>query len=419
MGKLGLLKPGAFLYFFLASLIGVLGEGIFGLTVIVLVLEQTGSTYEVGKMLVLTLLPSILLAPFAGVFIDRLNKKHIAIFSNTIRFLAIILIPASYYLGFFNSYIFSFSILISYVAWYIVEPAKDSILKQIVKEDQLEVGVSLIQGAWQVGLLSSAIIAGAIIDFYGAYIGILISSLCYVLAVCFFLLLKLPKSKSKQSDSYSFVGGFFHEFKDGWRYLYKNKKALYLVLATSMILPFFYAINALIVPFNYKILEGNGLSLGIIDSGAGIGSFIAAIFCMVITNKARRLALIVSIFLLAVATSIFSITSTIFYAFIFYTLIGFLVGNFKVLSRTYVYEYVDVTYIGRVMTAITLLSLFLAMIVSLGIAYLADYSIFFSYLAVSILIVTPVVFVIIGTRGMIEYETQFGRNINVIEVKNS
>lgn len=77
--NLSLFKNKSLLFFFFAALFGVLGEGIYGLTVIVMFLEKTESVIEIGKMLVLTLLPSVFLAPFLGVFIDRFNKNKLAL----------------------------------------------------------------------------------------------------------------------------------------------------------------------------------------------------------------------------------------------------------------------------------------------------------------------------------------------------
>ncbi|WP_442598629.1 MFS transporter [Neobacillus sp. D3-1R] len=399
MQTIQLFRNKNFSYLFFAALIGVLGEGIFGLTSIVLVLKKTDSILEIGKMLVITLLPSIFLAPFIGVLIDKYDKYKIAIICNLLRFLSLVIIPLSYFLGFFTISIFFISIFFSYIFWYILEPTKESVLKELLPKELYSQGIAIVQGAWQIGLLSSAVLAGWIIDAYGVHESVLLASLTYLIGAVLFLAIKIPQKTTRGMENQSSRHQYLSDFKDGWRYLFKNKQAFYFVLTTSMTLPYFYAINALIAPYNYQILEGNGVSLGIIDSGAGIGSFISAVICTLLIKRKNLLGfLISSIVFLGLFTTLFSLVGQFSLAFIFYVLIGFFVGNVKVLSRSFVFNLVDQEYIGRIMGAISLLSLSFTIILSLLVSLIAEYSIGYSYLCVTIFLLIPLFLTGIGGR---------------------
>ena len=188
-----LYKNKNFIYFFFAALIGVVGEGIFGLTAIVLVLENTDSIVEIAKMQILTLVPSVLLAPFIGVLIDKYDKKKIALACNGLRFITIGIIPLSMYFGHFQVPVFYVSIFISYIIWFILEPAKESILKEILSPEHYGQGISLVQGAWQIGLLSSALIAGVVMKYFGNGETIFVSCLTYLIAGFLFSAMRLKK----------------------------------------------------------------------------------------------------------------------------------------------------------------------------------------------------------------------------------
>ncbi|PLS17355.1 MFS transporter [Bacillus sp. M6-12] len=388
-----------FIYFFFAALLGVMGEGIYGLTAIVLVLENTDSIVEIGKMLVLTLLPSVVLTPFLGVYIDKFNKVKIAVTCNILRFLSIAIIPGSFYLGFFHVSIFYISIFLSYLFWFVLEPVKESILKEVLNREQYKQGISLVQGAWQLGLFSSALIAGLLIDELSTNVAILVSSSVYIVAAFFFITINERSIEEKRHTKSSFIQ-YRADLMEGWIYIYENKKVMYFALTTSMVLPFFYAINTLIAPFNYQVLNGDGISLGIIDSGAGIGSLISAVICTVITKSKNVLRLILaSIFLTAFSTFLFSQTVSTVVAFVMYLMIGLFIGNVKVLTRLLVFENVEERFIGRVMTSITFVSLALSIFMSVFIAFIAEQNLNYGYLFISSALLIPLVFSLMGAKA--------------------
>lgn len=378
-----------FLILFFAALFGVFGEGIFGLTAIVIAMEETDSILGIGKMLVLTLLPSLLLAPFIGVVIDKYSKKMIMIICNLLRWIVMAVLPISYYFGLFTNGMFYLSIICSYVLWYILEPTKESILKEILPEELFRQGISLVQGAWQMGLLSSAVAAGFLIDYFGVHGAILTASLTYLCAAFLFFFIDNRKKLNNEAVPKN-MNSYIHDLTSGWQYLLANKSAFYLVLTTSMTLPFFYGINALIAPFNDQNLEGTGITLGIIDSGAGIGSLISAMFCSVFVLKRNSSrVLFTSIILLAASTATFGFTKVVPIAFIIYIVIGFFIGNVKVISRTYVFEQIEQEYIGRVMTTISFFSLSFAMAMSLIVSALAERSLLTAYMVVAGSLIIP------------------------------
>jgi MFS transporter, DHA3 family, macrolide efflux protein len=401
--NLSLFKNKSFLFFFFAALFGVLGEGIYGLTVIVMVLEKTESVIEIGKMLVLTLLPSVFLAPFLGVFIDRFNKNKLALLCNLLRFATIAIIPVSVAFGFFYVTIFYASILLSYMIWFVIEPLKESILKEILSSEDYKQGISLVQGAWQLGLLSSAIIAGMLIDRLGTSEAIFAASLVYILAG--FLFVGIHNKGDKEASDRK--GKSTHkqyrvELVQGWIYIFQNKKVLYVSLATSMVLPFFYSINTLIAPFNYQTLNGDGISLGIIDSGAGIGSLVSAIVCTLwVRNHTISKVVLAAILLTAVSTTLFSFTISVPSAFFLYLLIGMFIGMVKVLTRLLLFEQVEEQFIGRVMTSVSFISLAGSIILSLLIAFIGEVSLRYGYLAISMILLIPFVLTRKGTKSMI------------------
>lgn len=399
-GNLSLFKNKSFLFFFFAALFGVLGEGIYGLTAIVIILESTESVIEIGKMLVLTLLPSMVLAPFLGVFIDHFNKIKLAFLCNLLRFIAIVIIPVSAAFGLFGVTIFYASILLSYMIWFVIEPLKESILKEILSTENYKQGISLIQGAWQLGLLASALIAGMLMDWLGTNAAIFAASLVYILAGLFFI--AIPKKVNPRANELrkSTFNQYRREMAQGWNFMFQNKKVLYFALATSMVLPFFYSINTLIAPFNYQTLKGDGISLGMIDSGAGIGSLISAMICTLwVRHQSISKVVLAAILLTAGSTFLFSFTTSVPLAFLLYLMMGIFIGMVKVLTRLLLFEEVEDRFIGRVMTSVSFVSLTGSSIMSILIAFIGEVSLLYGYLAISITLFIPFVLTWKGVKA--------------------
>ena len=61
---------------------------IFGLTVIIA--KSTGSTTAVSALILTFLLPAVLFSALAGVFVDRLDRRLVLVFTNVLRGLAFI-----------------------------------------------------------------------------------------------------------------------------------------------------------------------------------------------------------------------------------------------------------------------------------------------------------------------------------------
>lgn len=396
----GLFRQSIFRNFFFASLASFLGEGIVTLTIIVVTLKESNSVMSIGYMLILTILPSAILGPIIGALIDKTNKAKLSIICSILRAVTIVLLPISMYLGFFNVFVLYLSIFLSYIAWYILMPTLESIIKDVIDEDNYLKGVSFLQAAWQVGMLMAGLLAGSVMNIAGVELTLMIASVTYIVgAIFFYKIYKVFEYKpiSKIGETHSIVQEYFTDIKEGLNYLKGNKKILFFSLTSCIVLPFFYAINILLAPFNYQMVTGNEFTLGFIDSGAGIGSLLSAAFCLIISSRKKiSFYLLCSLLLLGGSTVIFSMQTQYFMAFICYIVLGFFIGNVKVLSKSIIYKYVNQKYIGRTMGTISMTSLVLTIIYTLLIGYLGDISVHLAYLITSLSLLVPALFCLLG-----------------------
>src|SRR6266496_3690687 len=83
----------SFTLLWIGQLISSMGSALTTLAASILVYRVTGSVLSVGLMLIATAGPTVLIGLFAGVFVDRYNRKRILLISDLLRAFLIFLIP--------------------------------------------------------------------------------------------------------------------------------------------------------------------------------------------------------------------------------------------------------------------------------------------------------------------------------------
>ena len=80
----------------LAQLVSTIGSSLTDLAAGILVWTLTGSALNVGLVLIVSALPTLFIGLFAGVFVDRFNRKRILLASDLLRAGIVVLIPLSF-----------------------------------------------------------------------------------------------------------------------------------------------------------------------------------------------------------------------------------------------------------------------------------------------------------------------------------
>src|SRR5512136_2394060 len=75
------------------QLVSTMGSALTSLAASILIYRLTNSAMSVGLMLMATAAPTVLVGLFAGVFVDRFDRKRIMIAADLIRAVLVFLIP--------------------------------------------------------------------------------------------------------------------------------------------------------------------------------------------------------------------------------------------------------------------------------------------------------------------------------------
>ncbi len=237
----------------------------------------TDSGAAISFLFIARFLPSFVLSPFAGVFADRFNRKHLMIVADLARagivlcFLFVRSADQIWLLYALTVAQFSFSSIFI--------PAKSAVLANVVDNEDLVTANALDSTTWSMMLAVGSLLGGVVTAGFGSNTAFVLDALTFVAAAVFVLRIQAPVSTFTTEQSAN-SGGFL-EFIDGLRYL----RGLPFIFALALVKAggslVWGASNVVEVEFANEIfpIGGDGATtLGIIYAISGIGTGLGPIF---------------------------------------------------------------------------------------------------------------------------------------------
>ena len=116
------------------QLISTIGSALTSLAASIYVFRLTGSALSVGLMLMATAAPSLLVGLFAGVFVDRYDRKKIMITADILRAVLILLVPVLTPLNVIWLYVI---VMLTSAIGQFFDPAHESVLPEVASDEEL------------------------------------------------------------------------------------------------------------------------------------------------------------------------------------------------------------------------------------------------------------------------------------------
>ena len=203
------------------------GDSIYQIGLLWLVLELSGSESITGLVAMSSYLPAVLLALYVGVVADRKDRRRIMLTADAIRTLLVLLVPVAFALGFLTPLFLAINAFAIAITATFFNPARDSLVPQIVPHNGLLRANSLIQTSWQFSLLLGPAIAGILLHVAGKIHLFSFNSLAYFFSfLCVFFIVSGKKPQVSKRD------WGFGEIREGLIYVLKQPVILPLLLIT-------------------------------------------------------------------------------------------------------------------------------------------------------------------------------------------
>lgn len=329
------------------------GDSMESLALMYLVYDLTGSGLAMSTVMICSMLPNLVVSPFAGAIVDSFNKKKILFISELIRTIAILVIPLSMWLGVIKLwYIYIIAIIVS-IAESFFEPCYGVTVALTVPKEDLPIQNSIVTLSNNIARCVGYSLAGFIMIKIGKDILFLFDSFTFLLSAIFALFLKFQDVYEKKSNS---VKGMFSNIGGGLKYLVSNRIIIGFILV-------FLTMSILIGPMSEFIpftLEGlfalnetwSGILLTLFSIGTVLGSIV---YPIIYKRKVKFNKLVfISYVVLGGITGLCLIIPNTITAIIMYFIFGLLVSVLNMWVSTGIQQRCDISYMGRVSSIISI-----------------------------------------------------------------
>ena len=262
-----------FRLFFGGQTISLIGTWMTRVATSWLVYRLTGSALLLGTVSFAGQIPTFLLAPFAGVWVDRLDKRQVLVWTQTISMLQSLALAALALSGTITiPLLLVMSVLQGCVNAFDM-PGRQSFMVMMVDDKRdLQNAIAINSSMVNVARLIGPSLAGMLIAVSSEGWCFLIDGISYIAVIISLLMMRLHAPVVERK-----AASMFAELKAGWTYV-----AGFLPIRTILLL--FAVVSLMGMPFVVlmpifaaKVLHGGPHTLGFLMGSMGLGALVSAL----------------------------------------------------------------------------------------------------------------------------------------------
>jgi MFS family permease len=264
MGYIELLSTNsAFRMVWLGKVYSLLGEWIGYVAVMGLVIDLTGSGLVVAAVMISRALPITIFGMLSGVLLDRIDRKKVLIYSDTIRgFLAFGYLTVNSDSDIWLVYLLG-GTMQSLTAFF--NPGLNAVIPSICKEEERVTANALFQATSGAAMIVGSALGGVIISLTEREWGFIINGITFLLSAYCMLRVKIPSEKSGEVKESTF--GLFRE---GIGFI-KSNSIVFAIILRRMGERLGAGFNVLLPVYAAQIWNAGEQGIGILYSITGIG----------------------------------------------------------------------------------------------------------------------------------------------------
>ncbi len=213
-----------------ASVISMLGEWFNTIALFLLIFEYTDSEFLLGILFTVRMLCFAFLQPISGLLADRMNRKHIMVWSNVLQmFLALGFLAVDgpedipWMLG------LSGIMMLLHGAYVTAERAA---LPNVVSKEDLATANALDAASWSTALCLGAMLGGIVVEYWGTNAAFIIDAGTFLLGAILLIPLSIPQSFDKEMSGPLFSTAFSN-IRKGWIRIIQEARLLRIVFAKA------------------------------------------------------------------------------------------------------------------------------------------------------------------------------------------
>ena len=306
--------------FFGGQSVSLIGTWMQQLAMSWLTYRLTHSTVLLGVVGFSSLIPSFLLAPFAGVLIDRWERYRVMIITQILAMIQAVVLALLVLTGMITVWhIIILSTLLGIINS-VDNPVRHALIIDLVEsKEDLSNAIALSASMFNVARLVGPSIAGVLISLVGEGVCFLINALSFIAVIISLLSMKVISKERKMHRT-----PFWQDIREGFAYAFGFPPIRYILMLIAWTSLVGMSYNVLMPVFARDILHGGAHTFGFLMAGTGCGALIGSIYLA--TRKSvlnlERILVITSL-LFGIGLILLSLSHVDWVALIFMMLIGF------------------------------------------------------------------------------------------------
>jgi MFS family permease len=239
-----------------------------------LVYRLTDSAMLLGLVAFVSLIPSLILSPYAGSLIDRNNKYKILLITQVISMMQAGALAAIIYFQFYNiPIIIGLSLLQGIINAFDVTCRQSLMVEMVEDKTDLPNAIALNSTMANLARIIGPAIAGVILSTFGedfCFVGNFVS---YIPVLICLLMMKLNLTVIPHAQK-----SIWAELEDGFKYISGDKDLSSMIVMIGISSLFVIPFNTLMPIFAKDLFHGNAGTFSWFESAAGLGSVVAAMY---------------------------------------------------------------------------------------------------------------------------------------------
>ncbi len=273
----------------LSQVLSMAGDWLSFVALLSLLLELTGSGMSVSALLLCTSVPSLLVAPFAGVVADRCDRRRVMIAADLVRMLCVLgflLLQSAD--GVWLAYLLTAAIA---VASGFFAPAAAAALPNLVRSSQLTAANALAGATGGVMTALAAWLGGWVSANLGRPVAFGLDALSFLISALVILSVRQPFSAGLpakvQSAGPSVLTRTLQDLREGGSYAWNSRPVLALLLL-KIGAGLGGGVLALLSVVPIQVLKAGDYGVGVLYASRGLGTLVGAALASLVAGARPR-----------------------------------------------------------------------------------------------------------------------------------
>lgn len=301
------------------QVVSVFGDNIYDIALRFWILAETGSVALMGVLMAITIIPKILISPFAGTFIDRHDRRKILIVCDGISGVTILFIGVAAVMNFLRIWMILIAGIIVDMCRCFFNPTINSSIPDVVSNSKLIKANSMFELVSSVNEMVGYAFGGFLVNLIAAPLLFIFNGITFLLSGIAEYFTDIPKIQQVSQKL-----NFMEDMKEGIRYV-NNLKGLKYLYITIAFLNFFASMSMTLTLPWFKANKELGIELyGVAMAINTLGMFVG--FTMLSTveikKEKRFFAFITSGIIVSITMILYSLTLNPYLIFILFFIDG-------------------------------------------------------------------------------------------------